>query len=314
MHRIITIDASPKQLSKLRNGHAVRIKKGTGFNLVVHPETYNLVSRAFAKNKGMEIALSPEELEMNRGLSPEQHLAYKKANPEIAGQGIFGPKFDRMLSKAGLKKIAYKFGDEVKPLAKAGILAGLTSGATALGASNPALIPYLPMGVAGITNVAYDYLDNPDKYHGKSGIRQARKARTMAGQVAQAKLNQTLNDELGTNFDYLGRAGIANAIAQQSAADMNKESFGTRFEQKPAPYSELDSMFGHGLGVGLGAGLGCGVGRYRTMDRSIMGRGNMQGFIGMNPALVSQPLGANFQFQHFLPPAYQKFNGAGLYI
>ena len=66
MHRILTIDASPKQLSKLRNGHAVRIKKGTGFNLIVHPETYNLVSRAFAKSKGMEIALSPEELEMNR--------------------------------------------------------------------------------------------------------------------------------------------------------------------------------------------------------------------------------------------------------
>jgi hypothetical protein len=47
---------------------------------------------------------------------------------------------------------------------------------------------------------------------------------------------------------------------------------------------------------------------------SIMGRGNMQVANYMNPALESQPLGANFQFQHFLPPAYQKFNGAGLYI
>lgn len=313
MHRILTIDASPKQLSKLRNGHAVRIKKGTGFNLIVHPETYNLVSRAFAKSKGMEIALSPEELEMNRAMSPEQHLAYKKANPDIAGQGIFGPKFDRMLSKAGLKKLAYKFGDEVKPLAKAGILAGLTSGATALGASNPALIPYLPMGVAGITNVAYDYLDNPDKYHGKSGVRQARKARTLAGQVAQSKLNQALNEELGTNYDYMGRAGLEQAAAAQASAMLNKDSIGTRLEQPPNPF------FGYGLGVGLGAGLGTGFGarmrggRVRPMD-SIMGRGNMQVANYMNPALESQPLGANFQFQHFLPPAYQKFSGSGLYI
>jgi len=308
MHKILTIDASPKQLSKLRNGHTVRIKKGTGFNLIVHPETYNLVSRAFAKNKGMEISLSPDELEMNRALSPEQHLAYKKANPEIAGQGIFGSKFDKMLSKAGVKKLAYKFGDEIKPLAKAGILAGLTSGATALGASNPALIPYLPMGVAGITNVAYDYLDNPDKYHGKSGLRQARKARTLAGQMAQSKLNQALNEELGTNYDYMGRAGLEQAAAAQASALMNKDSINTRLDQSPNPF------FGYGLGVGLGAGMrSMRGGRVRPMD-SIMGRGNMQVANYMNPALESQPLGANFQFQHFLPPAYQKFNGAGLYI
>jgi len=56
MH-LISFDASPKQLSKLRNGHKVRIKKGSGFNLVVNPSNYHLVSRAFAKNKGVEINL-----------------------------------------------------------------------------------------------------------------------------------------------------------------------------------------------------------------------------------------------------------------
>ena len=66
MHHVLRIDASPAQLSKLRNGHAVRIKKGTGFNLIVHPETYHLASRAFAKNKGVEVALSPAEIEANR--------------------------------------------------------------------------------------------------------------------------------------------------------------------------------------------------------------------------------------------------------
>ena len=31
------------------------------------------------------------------------------------------------------------------------------------------------------------------------------------------------------------------------------------------------------------------------------------------PALLSQPFSANFQFQHTLPPAYQKFSKGGLY-
>ena len=301
MHQILTIDASPKQLSKLRNGHAVRIKRGTGFNLVVNPSTYNLVSKAFSKDKGYQVQLSPEEIEMNRSMSPESHMAYKKANPDIAGQGIFGHTVDKYLAKHGLKKLAYKFGDEIKPLAKAGILAGLSSGATALGVANPALIPYLAMGTAGLTNVAYDYIDNPNKYHGKSGLKQASRARTLAGQVAQSKINEKINEELGTNYDYMGRAGLEQAAASAASARLGENS------------SAYTPYFGGGLGVGLGAGLGVGIGRYRTADR-IMGRGNMQGNYHLMPAMQSQPAGENFQFQYFFPPAYQHIGGQGLYL
>ena len=299
MHKILTIDASPKQLSKLRNGHAVRIKKGTGFNLLVHPETFHLVSRAFAKNKGMEVRLSPEELEMNRSLSPEQHMEMKKAQPEIAGQGIFGSKFDRMLKKAGIKKAAYRIGDQIKPGVKASVLAGLASGATALGTANPALIPYLPGGVAGLSGLAFDYLDNPEKYlSGISGIK-GKPVKSMAEQFVKGKLNEKINQELGTNYDYMNRAGIENAMAQKALSELNNASVSSRFDEAPAPIG----------GVGLYAG-----GRIRTMDRSIMGRGNMNSSAYFPPALTSQPLSANFQMQHFLPPAYQKFNsGSGLY-
>lgn len=76
MHKI-QIDASPHQLRKLRKGHRVRVKKGTGFELLVHPQTYNIVNRAFNKGKGSQIQLSPEELEMNqaiaKAISPEAH-------------------------------------------------------------------------------------------------------------------------------------------------------------------------------------------------------------------------------------------------
>jgi hypothetical protein len=72
MH-VITIGGSEHQKSRLRNGHKVRVKHGTGFNVVVSPNTYHLVSRAFNKNKGTTLQLSPEEIEMNRAPSPEVH-------------------------------------------------------------------------------------------------------------------------------------------------------------------------------------------------------------------------------------------------
>ncbi len=304
MVHMVSFDASPKQVSKLRNGHRVRIKKGEGFNVIVQPGTYNLVNKAFEKNRGVEIALSPEEIEVNRAISPEQHLAYKKANPEMKGDGIFGKKFDKVLKKAGVKKAAYAIGDELKPLAKAGIVAGLTSGATALGAVQPELIPFLPAGVAGMTGLAYDYLDNPSKYQsGFSGIR-GRPVRSLAEKAVKAKVNEKINEQLGTNYDYMSRAGLENAIAQSAAAELNKASIAPRFVQPPAEY--------YGEGLYASGRMGRGV---RAIDRSIMGRGNMtHGDAYIPPALMSQPLSANFQFQHFLPPAYQKFNsGSGLY-
>ena len=53
-HNIITIKASRKQLTRLRKGHKVRVTgsaSGTGFNLIVSPERYDVVSRAFDKGK-----------------------------------------------------------------------------------------------------------------------------------------------------------------------------------------------------------------------------------------------------------------------
>ncbi len=310
MHHVITIDASPKQLSKLRNGHKVRIKKGTGFNVIVHPENYRLVSRAFAKNRGLEISLSPEEIEANRSLSPEQHQAIRESNPEMAGQGIFGKKFDKLLKKAGVKDTAYKIGDVLKPFAKGAITAGLASGATALGAVQPELAPFLPAGVAGLSSKVYDYLDNPSKYQGKSGIK-GRPVRNFAEQVVKSKLNERLNNELGTNYDYMSRAGVENALAQQLNAELNKSSIVPRFEQAPAPAYSVDShlmrMLGHGVSHdGIHSGR-------KAINTMVSGRNTLLSH-NVPPALVSQPLSANFQFQHFVPPAYQKFNsGSGLY-
>ena len=74
MH-VISVQGSNTQKSKLRNGHKVRVKHGAGFNVIVSPNTYHIVSRAFMKNKGISLQLSPDELAMNRAPSPEMQQA-----------------------------------------------------------------------------------------------------------------------------------------------------------------------------------------------------------------------------------------------
>jgi hypothetical protein len=52
-------DLSLKQLSRLRNGHKVRVGAGLG-QLIVTPERYDTMSRTFGKGKKMAVQLSPQ--------------------------------------------------------------------------------------------------------------------------------------------------------------------------------------------------------------------------------------------------------------
>ena len=165
--KVIRITASPAQLSKLRRGMNVRInqKKGRGFNLIVHPERYDIMSKTFTRGLGMEISLTPEEIQANQ-----------EASPQMEGQGIFGSKFDRALEKRGLKEAAYKIGDQLKPAAKAALLGGLAAGASALagtefvatGGLGAAAVPAIYSGAATLGALGTDYLDNPRAYQPKS--------------------------------------------------------------------------------------------------------------------------------------------------
>lgn len=98
----VGVDISPKQQSRLRNGHKVRIKKGTGVCLVVSPGNYDITSRAFRRNKGVEIQLSPDEIEENRMVSPEMQ---QDDVGEIKGMGLFS-KVGKTLKSAGSKTLS----------------------------------------------------------------------------------------------------------------------------------------------------------------------------------------------------------------
>ena len=289
MPHLITIDASPSQLSKLRRGHSVRIKKGSGFNVVVDPDNYNIVSRAFNKNKGVQIKLSQDEVDMNKGVTPEQHTEYKRANPEIAGQGIFGKKFDKLLKKGGIKKIAYTVGDVAKPFVKEAISQGLNAGAQALAAYQPELAPLLPVGVKGMESLSSSYLDHPGKLQGVSNKKQQEpsSSNSLNRSALSAYLASILNSQQGTNYDYMNRAGLDNMRASNMSSDITRRQIDAR-----------TSM---------------------PIDRSSMGSGlrvsHQSKLLGHTPpALVSQPMGANFQMSHFMPVQYQRsHSGMGLY-
>lgn len=299
----VMVKVSPKQMSKLRNGHKVRVKppmEGEGVCLIVHPENYSLLSRTFSKNKGAEISLTPDEL-----------VANKEASSQMEGNGIFGKKFDRGLRKLIGKKAQrelYGVAEQFLPLAQAGLTAGLTTGATALGAVQPELIPFLPAGVAGLSALGSDYLANPSKYQGG-------KSSTLAKEYAKDLALQKLNQQLGTNMGNLSTASLNKAVADKASAEMSKLAIQARQQALLDPTSTaysnatLDGIFGSGLY----AGGGLYAGKMRKSGGAV---GLNAGMVRpLPPALQSQPFSANFQFQSTLPPAYQRFSkGSGLYL
>ena len=225
MHKI-SIDASPSQLSKLRRGHRVRVRKGEGFNLLVHPETFHIATKSFSKNKGVQISLSPEEVSANRepttAVTKEPILTVDDAPPAREGAGFHGI----FKHKGSLGKSAAK-----------AVLAG------------------------------------------------------------------KLNSELGTNYDYMGRAGLANAMAHKASAAMSKLGIRSRKGLSPDE-GDFSGEFDEPPSRGVSGG---------RLERSIVGRGGGMLHSYVPPALVSQPFSANFQMQHFLPPQYQHFEAGGEY-
>lgn len=98
----VSIDVSPKQMSRLRNGHRVRVKKaieGQGVNLIVDPAKFDTMSRSFSKGTAYQMQLSPDELHANKQAVMEG---------QIEGQGIFAGGKLRMPSKKALEKVGKK--------------------------------------------------------------------------------------------------------------------------------------------------------------------------------------------------------------
>lgn len=276
-HKVVVVKVSPKQLSRMRNGHKVRVKKpeveGEGVCVMVNPENYSLVNRTFSRNKGLELTLSPTEIAAN-----------KEAAATMEGKGIFGKKFDRftkkVLGKKG-QKILYGIAKEFLPVAQAAIDVGTAA---------------FPMA-APFGAVAKDYLANPSAYQGEAGAQKGRTAKEMAREYLQT---QTQDLQAQLQSDILAKRDKALADLQARAAQQAAATAAAASAPQQSAYERL--LAGNGLYVG-GSGQGLYVGA-SGRGTSIVGlRGGMLQY--MPPALQSQPYAANFHFRNTLPPQYQ---------
>jgi len=332
MHTL-QIDASPHQLRKLKKGLMVRIKKGTGFELLVHPNTYNIVSRAFNKGKGSQIQLSPEEIEMNQGIakaiSPEAHGMVKTpmTTPMTAPMTapMTGGKINRIgkankwqdFSNATIRdtidtagKAGRVYNDTMNPLAKLGM--GVSN---FVGHEQNTTMRPLPKRGGKINRIGKA---NKWQDFSNATIRDTIDTAGKAGRVyndtmnplaklgmgissnASHHLNQALNEQLGYGYGTLARAGMDNYLNSKNSALMHKHGIDAR----------------RGL-VDLGHAYDAFEPQSRmvggAIEKSTVGLkgGLLHAYVP--PALISQPFSANFQFQHFLPVQFQHFSAGGAY-
>lgn len=285
MH-IVGLDISERQKSKLRNGHKVRVKRGEGCNVIVNPSTFNLLNKSFGKAKGAEIALSPEEVELNRGIAPEQHLEILEAGDadgslasRISGTGLFsggklkniGKQMKRGFSKAGDagKSAAYTTNKTLKsnPVSKAVVstlapeLAGLAaeSGISYM-TGNPALGK-----IAGKTTKKGSEAGLKSEGYGlKSFGRKMKKGFTKAGDAgkdAAFTTNKTLKGNPVSNAMVYTLAPELTGLAVESGTTyMTGNPLIGRIAGKTAKKGSEAGLRSEGYGKGLYAGRGFNAG------------------------------------------------------
>ena len=306
---------SPAVMSRMRNGHKVRLMQGEGTQLIVHESQWSPIHRAFLKNKGVQVALTPTEI---------------TANATVEGEGIFGKKADKVMKKLGVKKVAYAVGSVVKPLVKEGIQ---TAGMMAEAYGVP------PSVVNKLEQTANQYLDDPKSLQGKKGLRALKKTAIDMGIEAAQPYADEYGIDLGEIKSALQTAGTKKAGVPMSAAQAKtavrakgesmmlgklQELVDSR-RSKSSPMStdlydqmDRDGIIGNGMrgrgqccqtcaGSGLYAGAASGRGifgaasskmparmgkKFVNMSRKLMG-GELQ-------ALQSQAADANWAFRYTL--------------
>lgn len=323
MHHI-TIDASQRQLANLRKGRKVRVKHGTGFNLIVKPENYALMTRSFGRARAVDIALDEEELEANQKLS--EGLDDVEGRPlegelegleGITGQGIFGHRFDKFVEKSIGKKNKqelYETAKMYKVPIQGAMNAAIATGAAALTAVQPELAPFIAPGAYAAGAYLTNYIDHPSEYQGEKNHK---KMKGLAKNLVEAKIDNELNNRYGTNYGYMNRAGLDKMYSDQVTAGLSEAGFKQKYddhldESFPWLRQRSSGMYGSGFREGIQDG------QYFHRERAhqpvrMYGRGmpmRQREIYDNVPALQSQPYSANFQFQYTLP---HQLIGEGIY-
>ena len=152
------IKASPTQLKKLMTGGAVTLKPdnfdpSSRHMIVVSPNASRRIGTAMRKNKGVRIALKPDEDLMEDDEIEGGKISLKGINKGLKSVG-------KALTSKKAKKIYREVGKEVLPIAKGIADAGIKEGSKALAAymGNPALAPVIEGSAKAGLNVGYKKL------------------------------------------------------------------------------------------------------------------------------------------------------------
>jgi len=252
--RPIHIKASPKQLSRLRNGHSVRCSpsaEGCGVSVLVHPNRFDKVAKVFRRGKGSTIQLSPEELQ---------------ANAQVVGSGIFGKKFDRFVKKTIGKKATKSIYGALDKVAKPIVNTAIdTAGAAAM-----AYAPEAAPAIMAAKRAAKGYIDRPSEYQKNPSKALMKDVNPvgMAEEYAKGKLNEAMKPSpasgsgLGMGLGGMMRPMRGGALRSNAAVSgkgslsaftpvaMRSDPYGANFAmntQLPPSYVRGGVSFGSGL-------------------------------------------------------------------
>ncbi len=263
--RVIRLQLSPAQKAKLRKGVSVRLAKknrameGKGTVMLVHPDKYNALTKAFDSGRGKQFKLDEEEIQVNENPDMVDDDEVKK---EMSGSGLFGD-IKKGFKKAGkaIKKAPKFYKDNIKDTkagemirkgVKTGSKMGIQAGITAL-AGTPAS-PLVP----ALTAVNAKY--------GDKGIDMAVKAIGLGlmagGSIGEAMdalddVEEMLGQGLRAGGDGLragGRIGIKDQIREdirEKAKDLRKE-FRPPMTTLPIRGPVMKGRIGRGLSLGGG--------------------------------------------------------------
>lgn len=249
----IDFKGSPKQVSRLRNGHKVRIKpamKGEGVCLMVSPSKYSVITKSFGRGKGVEISLDPDEILQNqqatmegRGIFDKIGGAFKKAGKAIGG---VAKKVGSVAKKVGttiapvVAPIAEKVANVVidKAVKYAPELASSALVGLAVATGQPELVPLASV-------VGKELGKEAGKAGGKMAKKQTKKTfgkKDKKKAVVDEPATDTQSDymkflnmmqqETGSNVGYMERAGGGDAelgmlqgkVAKARTAQMRQSS------------------------------------------------------------------------------------------
>jgi len=289
----IGVDLSPKQHSRIRNGHFVRVKKGSGI-LLVNAGNYDALSKTFLRGKSKDISLTAEEIMANRKISPEAHnearggqmgsYSMSGATPQQqdadrqayidkhSGGGFFQTKQDRQEGREQQKYGKFA-GGSMTPEERQQASADWRAEQTLAQEQR---------------EIQYEQERRQAEKEHKQDKREANAGpfAFLVGGGFQNNIGGTkVRTMAGLTSGYLYDAGQGNLDANIGNMMLNLKS--------------VKSRQGNGI-------TGCGMVETRphTQVPTVMGRGSM--LVGRPQALQSQPLSANYQFRNMFPPAFKK--------